>query len=258
MRNESQSEIPPFQRNLRQQLVDAIGGQIVGGSLKPGEYLPSEEVLLARYGVSRTVLREAINVLSGKGLLSAKPKLGTFVQPRSEWSQLDPAVLSWLDEYNPSAPESGLRTLDDLMEIRRIIEPSSVALAATRRTEEDLVRISAAYDAMARAGNVAETFMEADLAFHIACLNAAHNDFLLPVAHAIRTAMWTSLRVTNRNPALNRVSSLPLHQAILDAIVAGDPRAATLAMERHLDDTEARRVSAGHRTDRSGAEAGLR
>jgi DNA-binding FadR family transcriptional regulator len=87
--------------------------------------------------------------------------------------------------------------------------------------------------------------MEADLAFHIACLHAAHNDFLLPVANAIRTAMMTSLRVTNRDPQENRAVSLPLHEAILVAIRDRDPETARAAMERHLDDTEQRRIRAG-------------
>src|SRR5580698_5347351 len=88
----------PFKRNLREQLVEQLGGDIVRGRLLPGQSLPNEEKLLSRYDVSRTVLREALNVLSAKGLLDAKPRRGTIVRPRSDWSQLDPAVLGWRDD----------------------------------------------------------------------------------------------------------------------------------------------------------------
>jgi DNA-binding FadR family transcriptional regulator len=248
MKKASRATLKPLQRNLRQQLVDALGGEIVGGKLLPGQTLPNEEILLARYGVSRTVLREALNVLFGKGLLDARPKRGTIVRPRSEWNQLDPAVLSWLEHGTATQPGSNRCNLDDLMEIRRIIEPSAAALAAQRRTTEDIAHMMAAYDSMEQTWEMAEPFMEADLAFHVACLHAAHNDFLLPVAHAIRTAMMTSLRLTNTDPEHNRLS-LPLHREILDAVERCDPNAAALAMEHHLDDTERRRAATGRRTE---------
>src|ERR1700679_4064714 len=123
----------PLKRNLREQLVEQLGGDIVRGRLLPGEALPNEEELLARYDVSRTVLREALNVLAGKGLLDARPKRGTLVRPRAEWSQLDPAILAWRgDGHASGTPEDVDRSLDQLMEVRRIIEPAAAALAASR------------------------------------------------------------------------------------------------------------------------------
>ena len=241
----------PLKRSLREQLVDMLGGDIVCGRLQPGDLLPNEDVLLARYNVSRTVLREALNVLSGKGLLDARPKRGTVVRPRSEWSQLDSVVLGWRGSDTSIPRSKGLeRSLDHLMEVRRIIEPSAAALAAQRGTAKDLTRISAAYAAMERADSDVQAFMDADLAFHVACLEATHNEFLLPIAHAIRTELMTSMRVTNRDAEENRRVSLPLHRAISDAIVARDPEAARLAMQRHLDDTERRRSRAARRAAR--------
>jgi GntR family transcriptional regulator, galactonate operon transcriptional repressor len=245
----SQQGLRPLKRNLREQLVEMLGGEIVRGRLKPGGLLPAEDVLLARYGVSRTVLREAINVLSGKGLLDARPKRGTIVRPRSEWNQLDPMILTWLgsDATEPGS-KSLKRNLDHLMELRRIIEPSAAGLAAERGTAEDLAHLSAAYDAMERAGDDVHAFMDADVAFHIACLEATHNEFLLPIAHAIRTELLTSMRLTMGDADRNRRVSLPLHRSIRDAIVARDPTAASLAMQRHLDDSERR---SGRATRRS-------
>jgi GntR family galactonate operon transcriptional repressor len=237
----TQASSDRLKRNLKEQLVERIGSEIVSGRVQPGDLLPNEDVLLNRYDVSRTVLREALNALSAKGLLDARPKRGTIVRPRAEWSQLDPAILGW---SGATRSEDAADRLNELMEVRRIVEPGAAALAARRGTEDDFARMREAYSAMERAAT-AEEFMEADLAFHIACLNATHNDFLSPIAHAIRTAMMTSLRVTNSDPHENRSVSLPLHRAILDAVLARDPAAAGTAMERHLDDTEERRARAG-------------
>ena len=228
-----------LKRNLREQVVDEIGSEIMSGRLKPGDFLPSEDVLLVRYNISRTVLREALNMLTGKGILDARPKRGTIVRPRSEWSQLDPIVLGWQRARRGVPAFDGGR--DALMEVRLIVEPGAAALAAQRGTDTDFAAIEEAYIAMEKAGDSPEDFMAADLAFHIACLYASKNDFLAPIAHAIRSEMMASLRITNRDPETNRTVSLPLHKAILDAIVAGAPEAAVTAMRKHLDDTEHRR-----------------
>ena len=106
-----------------------------------------------------------------KGLLDARPKRGTIVKPRSEWSQLAPMVLAWRGrDTAASRAKSVDRSLDRLMGVRRIIEPAAAALAAERGTTKDLARLSAAYDAMQRAGGDVRGFIDADLAFRVACL----------------------------------------------------------------------------------------
>lgn len=128
------------------------------------------------------------------------------------------------------------------MEVRRIVEPPAVALVATRATVEEKENIKIAYDKMeASKGNI-ELFIRADLEFHTAILIASQNQFLLPIAHAIRTTMMISLRVTNTDEIENHEVSLPLHENILAAILRGDASGATKAMEIHLDDTEKRRL----------------
>ena len=233
----------PLKRNLREQLVEQLGGEIVRGRLQPGQVLPNEEALLSRYDVSRTVLREALNVLSGKGLLDARPRRGTVVRPRSDWSQLDPEILDWRND--PIEPTGD--SLDHLMELRRIIEPPAAALAAKRATAEDRAGMTKAYQAMVQAGNNVPDFVDADVRFHVACLRAARNEFLLPVTHAIKASLITSMRITNRDAEQNRTVTLPLHKAILDAILMRDAEAARLAMQRHLDDTERRRIAMARR-----------
>jgi GntR family galactonate operon transcriptional repressor len=237
----SPAKFSPLSRNLKEQLVRSLGIEIVAGRLRPGDMLPSEGVLLARYEISRTVLREAVNVLTAKGLLDTRPKRGTVIKAPSSWSQLDPDVLAWREAGHGEIAQVDESMLDQLMEVRRLIEPGAAALAAARATPKDLSEMEIAYGGMESA-STAEEFMEADLAFHLACLHAGRNDFLMPVAHAIRSAMLTSLHITNQDPQENREVSLPLHRAILDAVVAGDPAAARSAMEIHLDDTEHRRL----------------
>jgi DNA-binding FadR family transcriptional regulator len=236
----SPAKFSPLRRNLKEQLVRSLGIEIVAGRLRPGDVLPSEGVLLARYEISRTVLREAVNVLTAKGLLDTRPKRGTMIKAPSSWSQLDPDVLAWREAGHGEIAQVDESMLDQLMEVRRLIEPGAAALAAARATPKDLSEMELAYGDMESA-STAEEFMEADLAFHLACLHAGRNDFLMPVAHAIRSAMLTSLHITNKDPQENREVSLPLHRAILDAVVAGDSAAARSAMETHLDDTEHRR-----------------
>lgn len=224
----------PPKRNLREQLVEQLGTDIVRGRLQPGDTLPHEDELLSRYDVSRTVLREALNVLSGKGLLDARPRRGTIVRPRTDWSQLDPSILAWRN----GAPAIDRAALDRLIELRHMIEPPAAALAAIRGTRDDHADIRDAYEAMVAAETNVPAFVDADVAFHTACLRAARNDFLLPVAHAIRTCMTASMRITDSDTEINRTVVQPRHRAICIAILARDAPSARAAMIAHLEDAE--------------------
>ena len=139
--------------------------------------------------------------------------------------------------------EARMGFIDHLMELRRIIEPSAAELAARRGTAEDHAAIGKAYEAMVAAGNDVPAFVAADVRFHVACLSAARNEFLLPVTHAIRASLVASMRITNRDSEQNRTVTLPLHKAIYDAILARDTASARQAMQAHLDDTERRRTA---------------
>ncbi|HWX51014.1 MAG TPA: FadR/GntR family transcriptional regulator [Roseomonas sp.] len=228
-----------IKRTLSDQLVDDLGQKIVRGILRPGDSLPSEDALLSRYGVSRTVLREALQVLTAKGLLDARPRRGTTVRPRAAWSQLDPMLLHWHGQLPADDP-----ALQQLMEVRRIVEPPAAALASQRASQEDRARIAAAYAAMEAAGEDVEAFIQADLEFHTAILEASRNQFLIPIVHAIRTTLLASLHLTNTQAEENQRVSLPLHAAILRAILEGDHAGAEAAMQEHLDDTERLRTQA--------------
>ncbi len=240
----------PLKRSLCDQVAGDLGHAIVSGGLQPGDLLPNEGTLLARYKVSRPVLREALQVLSAKGLVDSRQRRGTIVRPRREWSQFDSTLLEWHGDL-----ESSEAIMEQLMEVRRIVEPQAAALATRRAAASDLARIKAAFAGMETAGDSVDAFIAADLEFHTAILEASGNRFLLPIVHAIRTTLAASLRTTNDRPEENRRVSLPLHAAILEAMQAGQPERAAQAMEQHLDDTERRRARARARREAGGTIA---
>jgi DNA-binding FadR family transcriptional regulator len=126
-------------------VVDAIGRWILGGTYAPNDLLPREDDLAVELGVSRTSIREAVKVLSAKGLLQARRRVGVRVRNRDDWNLLDPQVLSWHPDVGR---DEALKT--SLIEARRIIEPAAAALAARRATAVDLVQIEQAYLGMER------------------------------------------------------------------------------------------------------------
>jgi DNA-binding FadR family transcriptional regulator len=215
-------------RSLHGRVVQDLGARIAGGGYAPGALLPPEAALGASFGVSRTVLREAVKVLASKGLVEARPKIGTRVRPRAEWNMLDPDVLAW---QCAGADLPGVA--EDLMEIRRVVEPHAAALAAGRASEAEMQEIAAAYAEMERAPDV-ESSVEPDVRFHLAVMDATHNAFLRPLGALIRAALSASFRLSKMPPGAHE-RSMPRHKAVLDAIRTRDPEAARAAMRDLLD-----------------------
>ena len=214
-------------RNLHGQIVHDIGRRIATGEIEPGQSLHSEEAMCSELDVSRTALREAMKVLSAKGMIESRPRRGITVLPRENWNALDPDVLSWVHGGRPDGDY-----MHKLVEVRRIVEPAAAELAAKRATKPELVAIQKAYDDMAKGVENIDAFIVADLECHAAIISASHNEFLRPVANAICAAMLSSLRITNPTSVHNRYS-LGLHEAINSAIQARDPEAAREAMLIH-------------------------
>jgi DNA-binding FadR family transcriptional regulator len=216
-------------RSIHGRIAHELGQQILHGDLAPGEILPSETALGQEFGVSRTVLREAIKVLAAKGMVESKTKIGTRVRERDQWNMLDPDVLSWsLASHEAESYATGVS------EMRHILEPAGAALAAERATPQQLRRIRAAYDAMAATGADLEAGIPHDLRFHQAILEATNNAFLASMGHVIESALAFSFKLSAREPE-NKLHSLPLHKAVIDRIEARDPRGAQAAMLRLLE-----------------------
>src|SRR5215471_2595671 len=136
-------------QNLPEQVVREIGLSIMRNDFKPGEALLSEPELSLQFNVSRPVLREALKLLSAKGLIESRPKTGTRVRPRSDWNLLDPDVLAWQLEAGPTR-----EFLRDALELRQLIEPAAARLAAGRATDEEIAALQAAFTAMSEAGDL--------------------------------------------------------------------------------------------------------
>lgn len=219
-------------RKLHGKVVNELGRRIIGGDYPPGTALPVEEALCTALGVSRTALREAIKVLAAKGLVEARPRVGTRVRPREGWNLLDPDVLAWRCAMPPD-PDF----LMQLAEMREIFEPAAAALAARHGTAEQLAVIRSACDAMGAARDVT-AWVRADLAFHDAVLQATGNPLLSPLAAMIGSALESLLGLTARS-AENFNASLAEHQAVLEAIERRDDAGAHARMAGLLGDTRA-------------------
>ncbi|HWK96879.1 MAG TPA: FadR/GntR family transcriptional regulator [Pseudolabrys sp.] len=216
-------------------VLTTLGREIAQEVIPAGALLPPEYDLEVRFGVGRGVIREAIKTLSGKGLVSVRPRHGTRVLPRSDWSLLDRDVLSWL--VGQDKPDVAL--LLAIQEVRSIIEPAAAALAATRATAKDRQRINAALAAMETSNNQ-ETATAADKAFHLAILDATHNPVLQGFRGAIDTILSTVFLVAVDSVDGWFEGNLPNHAATARAIGEGDAGKARKAMEQVIGYTGAK------------------
>jgi DNA-binding FadR family transcriptional regulator len=215
-------------RNLTYGMLDALGRAIVTGRYET-EPFPTEAELAKQHGVSRSVTREAVKMLTAKGLLSARPRQGTVVQPASSWNLFDTDVLRWLLERQFSVD-----LLRQFSQLRIAIEPEAAALAAQFGTPEDLQRISAGLARMEAAERGLDDTLDADIAFHVAVLRASGNPFYAQFRDMVATALRTSIRFTNR--IKGRSASVADHAAVRDAIAAKDYTAARVAMRTLIGD----------------------
>jgi DNA-binding FadR family transcriptional regulator len=213
-------------------VLNQIGQRIVRGDFAPGDVLPNADDWSAAEGVSRTVLREALKVLAGKGLVQSRPKTGTRVRPRADWNFLDPDVLAW--RFASPANGDDARALFDL---RRGIEPMSAALAAERAAPQQVRELESVLAEMEEAADEPERFAGPDLVFHQSILRMTGNELLGSLAAVIETALMMSFRLSNDNPVGQR-HSLPLHREVVSRIAAKDAGGARQAMLTLLDQAE--------------------
>jgi DNA-binding FadR family transcriptional regulator len=219
---------PQLGRNLTYGMLDAIGRAIVVGDYD-GSIFPTEAELAKLHGVSRSVTREAVKMLTAKGLLSARPRQGTIVQPTTSWNLFDTDVLRWLLERKFS-----IDLLRQFNELRVAIEPEAAALAARVATVDDIARINAGLTRMEKAERGDDDPLDSDIAFHVAVLRASRNPFYAQFRDVVGTALRTSIRFTNR--VKGRTANVGDHAAVRDAIVKGNPDKARKAMRALISD----------------------
>ena len=215
-------------RNRTFSIVETLGGAIVSGEYSAANPFPNEGELARRLGVSRTIVREAVKVLTGKGLLTSRARHGTSVAPEGEWSLLDPEVLNWLlgRAYSPEL-------LIQFTEVRLGVEPQAAALAAAHGTAEAKAAIAAALGRMMAADRGEDDPLTSDIAFHHSILLATGNRFYVEMTSFIDAALRFSIRRTNTYKGVAAASVLE-HKRVADAVAAGDPAAASEAMRSLL------------------------
>ena len=201
--------------NITRTLVEQIGRAIVRGEYGSGDRLPPEADLSVNFQVSRTATREAIKMLTGKGLVKSWPKRGTLVEEESDWNLLDPDVLNWLLDRAPSGP-----LINDILGMRLAIEPFAASLAAELRADTD--EIEAGLRAMRDAEMGIGDALQADSAFHTAVLRASGNRFFSQMAPLVGTCLQMTARLTNRLKGVG-AASVADHERILIAISEGNP-----------------------------------
>ena len=209
--------------NLTRTLMDEIGRVIACGEYLPGARLPTEAELSDRYQASRTATREAIKMLTAKGLVRSWPKRGTIVEEESRWNLMDPDVLTWLLDRSPSAT-----LVNEFLTMRLAIEPAAAEMAANIGT--DTSEIHAALLAMKKSEDGSGDAIEADSTFHGAVLRSSGNRFFAQMAPLVSTALRLTVRLTNQIKGV-RTASTDDHERILVAIDAGRGQEARQATE---------------------------
>lgn len=211
-------------KNVHGNTVDHLGEAIVAGRYAVGSSLPPEPALCEALGVSRTVVREAVKSLIAKGLVSTGPKVGTRVLPEDCWNWFDPDVVVWQGKAGLT-PEF----LRDLQDLRRAVEPVAVRFAAQRATQQDIADIEQAYAGMKQAVEHGGDYVTHDLRFHQGLLRACHNRMIVQMSRALGALLRTSFEISTARKDGPR-SSLPLHRAVLDAVIARDAAGAERAV----------------------------
>jgi DNA-binding FadR family transcriptional regulator len=201
-----------------------IGILIVSGKYQPGHLLVGEIASSERFEVSRTAYREAVRILAAKGLVDAKPKVGTKVNPRSKWHLLDPDVLIWAFEQEPD-----LELLNCLFELRSVVEAAAAALAAERRSSAHIKAMRAALKTMGAMTLATDEGRQADLDFHTTLLDATNNPFITTLTTGISAAISATTMFKQRKGPLRR-DPMPDHLRVFEAIVEKDPAKAQQAM----------------------------
>lgn len=220
-------------QSLHSWVASELGKRIVGGTYQPGDYIPNEATLSEELGVSRTALREAFKLLSAKGLIESRPKLGTRIRERKHWSMFDAALLGWIFESNPTE-----KFYESLFQIRNIFEPAATELAALNRTEEQIKMIADAYDKMENATLGTDEVYSADVDFHMTILATTNNDFMIALGVTIQSALMEIFRLSSGVTNQEYLDALPGHKAIYKAIEARDPQKAKSEMLLLLDDSQ--------------------
>ncbi len=242
MKPEPGTETRRKPRTLALELVASLGDRIRDGRLAPGDKLPTEAAIMGEFGVSRTVVREALSKLQASGLVETRHGIGTFVVGFGDAAPFR------------IAPEqfATLRDVVAVLELRIGLETEAAALAAQRRSADNLADMRSALDAFAAAIEEGRDAVGPDFQFHLEVARATQNDHFVDLMTTLGTTIIPRARLDGPQPAnderrdyLRRVNSE--HESIFDAIAGQDGEAARAAMRTHLANSRERRRRAAAR-----------
>lgn len=219
----------PQRLNLREQIMNELGRAIARGTLSPGDTLPRETDLSDAYGVSRTVIREAIKGLAARGLVDSRTRVGTTVCPRRRWKLLDADVLAWIFQSDRRP-----RTLREIMEVRFVVEPMAAQWAAERANAEEIAHIKGCFHQLQEAVRDREAWTNADAMYHKSILMASHNELVTNLVSTFYS-VWPARRETTA-ARMDRAGdgsaavpceaatphALAVHRVLLEAVEEGD------------------------------------
>lgn len=203
--------------SLFSQVAERIAIAIVSGEVAAGALIPNEDAVVGNASVSRSVYREAVKFLSGKGLIDARPKSGTRAAPVSQWNLLDPDVLRW--SLSAGANE---KFIHDLYELRGFIEPNVARLAAQRRTAEQARNLRETYESMAVSMPGTPNNIRYDLRFHELLIEACGNDALMRLKGVVMTTLVWALRLQEGKTFEDYIPALADHKRVMEAVENGE------------------------------------
>ncbi len=216
------------ERSLHGRIAHDLGKKIVSGHYKPGEILPNETTICRDLEVSRTAVREAFKVLTAKGLLESRPKVGTRVKDRDQWNMLDPDVLAW-----NLIPTPNPQLLLSMLELRNIYSPKAAGLAALRADKEQRLAIEETLTRLKDHMDEPEIATEHELTFHLNIHRASGNEFITTLGALIETALSDAASFETWMPR-QKDRMIPLYEAVAQSISEGNSESAETNMQRLL------------------------
>lgn len=217
------SATPTLSVRSRDDLAELLGRRIADGELSPGDLLPSERILAEQFGLSRSMVREALRTLAERRLIEVVPGRGSIVRAAT----IADAVERLIEIFDHSRV-----TPRSLIEARSMIETTAAALAAERASDDEIAAIWRAQRRCAQADSLLER-VRWDLAFHLAIVRAARNPLVETMFHAIQPYIVELLFRSLTDAEVTR-KGLAFHERIVDALVRHDAPAAAQEMAEHL------------------------
>jgi GntR family transcriptional repressor for pyruvate dehydrogenase complex len=213
---------------LTDRVFGALTQLINGEDFKSGSRLPSEMKMAGRFGVSRTVIREAVSRLKSEGLVESRQGSGVFVRDRNTQAPF---------RFDPSVMDS-IQSVLQVVELRLSLEGEIAALAAKRRTREQMAAIKRALKQIELDEGAGKDGVEADIEFHRSIAEATGNPHFLALTEFLFNYLFKATRVTRSNEATKATLSQQVkeeHQSIVAAISLQDPETARLSARQHME-----------------------